>query len=266
MKERIGSAQILRLLKSQYPRECGRTAPFAFWKMRAIIEGGEGYFLPEHGCHYLIYRNHLMYYASPDGACHIPPEELNRLDAISLPASMYDAVSDGLDGFEAHYGWGLRYDLGYVPPAAPSGWEAVDFDFGCEGDYALAAQIISGGEGDWMTAARVRRMAGFEAFDPSLWFFVREAGGRRVAVAISAYSPEVAETDLDWIFVLPGFQGRGTGRFLLREVIRRCAHKSDLIRVGGTEEFYRRCGFVNDVRWVWAAKPGYRFTCERIQP
>ena len=118
-----------------------------------------------------------------------------------------------------------------------------------------------------MTSSRVKRMVSFSAFDPSLWFFVQDAeSGKNVAVSISAYSPEVRETDLDWIFVLPEYQGKGAGRFLINETIRRCRDKSDIIRVGGTVEFYRRCGFVDDTLWVWATKPGYNFTCESIQP
>jgi GNAT superfamily N-acetyltransferase len=176
-------------------------------------------------------------------------------------------VRHELSGFQVNKGWTLRYDFSYQPPAADfSAYEAADFDFGDEAHYAIAAEIIAG-EGGWMTASRVRRMTTFSAFDPTLWFFVRDrADGALVAVSISAYAPEVRETDLDWIFVRPDRQGRGAGRFLIRETIRRCGEKSDLIRVGGTEEFYRRCGFFDDALWVWAVKPGYAFRCPNIQP
>ncbi|NLG25762.1 MAG: GNAT family N-acetyltransferase [Clostridiales bacterium] len=265
MRRAIGGGELLALLAGLYPTRQGAATPFAFWKMRALIEGGRGYYLPSSGSYYLIYHDHLICHFSPDGACHIPPGELNALGAISLPASAFDPIAGRLDGFEVHYGWNLRYDFGHRP-AAVAGCSAVDFDFSSEGDYALAARIIAG-DGGWMTAKRVARMAAFEAFDPALWFFVRDdATGRRVAVAISAYSPEVRETDLDWIFVLPEWQGRGVGRFPIGEVIGRCRERSDVVRVGGAVGFYRRCGFVNDALWVWAVKPGYEFHCPRIQP
>ena len=271
MRQRISSAILLELLRRQYPAHCSESAPFAFWKMKALIQGGDAYCIPGPGCHYLIRDNHLLYYYAPDGRCHIPPGELNAFSAISLPARIYDHIKDGLAGFEANYGWGLRYNPAHRPVETDfSAYEAVDFDFGSETHYDRAAKIITqdeNGGGQWMNAAHVRRMTAFSAFAPSLWFFVRDkASGKLIAISISAYSPEVRETDLDWIFVLPEYQGKGAGRFLIQETIRRCRDQSDVIRVGGTVDFYRKCGFVNDVLWVWAVKPGYRFTCESIQP
>jgi len=271
MKQKIDPSRLIGELKRQYPDRCSVTAPFAYWKMKALMEDGDAYAFPEYDCRYLIRRGHLLYYDSPDDLCHIPAEELNALEAISLPASVFEGIKDSLTGFTVHEYWGLRYDFSAEPPPADTRrYEAAPFRFQDEGDYALAAQIISGGEGGspaWMTAEKVRRMAAFPAFDPTLWFFMCDrASQSRVAVSISAYSPEVKETDLDWIYVLPAFQGKGVGRYLLYETVRRCAGKSDVIRVGGTVEFYRKCGFVNDAQWVWAVKPGYRLVCESIQP
>lgn len=258
---------IEELLKRQYPDACTKNAPLAFWKMRALIRDGEAYELPEHDCHYMVQNRHLLYYSAPDGKCHLSVDELNALNAISLPVSVFDQVREKLNDFQIGEGWILRYDFSYEQPKPDaSAWEALDFDFGDDAHYRAAAAIIAG-DGGWMTATRVRRMTAFSAFDPSLWFFVRDkSDGTLAAVSISAYSPEVRETDLDWIFVRPDRQGMGAGRFLIGETVRRCAEKSDLIRVGGTEEFYRHCGFVGDTRWVWAVKPGYAFRCPEIQP
>jgi GNAT superfamily N-acetyltransferase len=255
------------LLKGQYPDACTRTAPFAFWKMRALIRDAQAYALPDFDCHYMVRDGHLLYYSAPDGKCHLSVDELNPLNAISLPMEVFDQVRDKLRGFDVREGWILRYDFSDAPPARDfARWEAVDFDFSDAALYEAAARIIDP-DGGWMTASGVRHMTAFSAFDPSLWFFVRDrSDGALAAVSISAYSPEVRETDLDWIFVRPDRQGKGAGRFLIGETVKRCAGKSDLIRVGGTEEFYRHCGFFNDVRWVWATKPGYDFRCPEIQP
>lgn len=270
MKKRIDSATLEKYLKSLYPRECTKSAPFAFWKMQALIRDGETYYLPQYDCLYMIRDKHLLLYSSPDGICHIDPDELNLLDGISLPASLYDKVKDNLHGFDAHYGWCLTYDMEYRELQGNyMRYSAADFDFNNEAHYETAAKIICGGDAGnmWMTPQNVKRMTSFSAFDPSLWFFVYDNEScDNVAVSISAYSPEVRETDLDWIFVLPEHQGKGAGRFLITETIQRCRDKSDIIRVGGTEEFYRRCGFSNDTLWVWAVKPGYSFTCRAIQP
>jgi Predicted acetyltransferase len=257
--------KIKQLLRDSYPKDCTKIAPFALWKMDAIIDGGEAYYLSEYDCCYVIYNNHLLFYSSPDDMCHIPISELNKLDAISLPDHLFNQMKDELHGFNVDFGWLLTYDFNYIPPLIPDNrYSAVDFDFTNEGDYQCAANIIGS---SWISAEQVRRMTEFTAFDPSLWFFVYDnKSDKKIAISISTYSPEVRETLLDWIFVLPDYQGKGAGRFLINETIARCKEKSDLICVGGTVEFYRRCGFVDNTLWVWATKPDYDFICEAIQP
>lgn len=264
---RIDARTVEDMLKGQYPDICTKTAPFAFWKMRALIRDAEAYHLPEYDCYYMVRKRHLLYYSAPDGKCHLSADELNGLAAVSLPADIFNQVRDELHGFQVREGWTLRYDFSDRPPIPDSSaYEAVDFDFANGAHFEIAARIIDP-DGGFLTADRVRHMTAFSAFDPSLWFFVRDrSDGALAAVSISAYSPAVRETDLDWIFVRPDRQGRGAGRFLLGETIKRCAAKSDLVRVGGTEEFYRRCGFRNDALWVWAVRPGYGFSCPEIQP
>ena len=54
--------------------------------------------------------------------------------------------------------------------------------------------------------------------------------------------------------------------FLIEQTIERCKDKSNDICVGGTVEFYRKCGFYDYELWVWAAKDGYQFSAPIIQP
>lgn len=239
----------------------------AYWKMKHLIEDGETYYLPEHNCYYLIRDKHLLVYHSPDQELHISIEELNSLDCISLPADMFDKIKDKLVGFHENRAWGLRYDFCYEPPKQQSTrYEAVNFDFQNTDQYKKAAEIINGGS-DWLTEKNIEKMTGYSAFDPSLWFFVKDTASRElVAISISAYDGEVRQTDLDWIYVSPPYQGKGAGRFLIEETIRRCKDKSDDICVGGTVEFYRRCGFYDYEQWVWASKEGYQLNAPKIQP
>ena len=110
-------------------------------------------------------------------------------------------------------------------------------------------------------------MTGYSAFDPSLWFFVRDKESQElIAISISEYNNDVKQTDLDWISVSPKYQGKGAGRYLIEKTIERCIHKSDDICVGGTAAFYRKCGFYDYEQWVWARKEGYRFVAPMIQP
>ena len=226
---------------------------------------GENFHLPEYDCWYMMRDNHLLVYYSPGNKMHIPVDELNALDCISLPAALFDSVREHLSGFKASYDWSLIYDFNYQPNGNKSAlYEAVDFDFSFQQHYEKAAEIIGGG---WFTANNVKKMTAYPVFDPSLWFFVKDKTTQDLAaIGISAYDAEVCQTDLDWIFVAPEYQGKGCGRFLIEETIRRCSSKSTNIRVGGEVGFYRKCGFINSELWAWAPKEGYKFKAAGIQP
>ena len=264
---KISTVSFLEKYKQLFIANTPGVELFAFWKMKYLIETGETFYLPEYDCYYMIRDNHLLVYYSPDGKMHLPLDELNGLDCISLPASTYDTVKADLEGFDAKYDWNLRYDFGYKPIKNNNNrYCAAEFDFNDENHYKKAAELINGGSG-WLNENNIRKMTKYPSFDPSLWFFIKDkTADDPAAISISAYDAEVRQTDLDWIFVAPEYQGKGCGRFLIEETIRRCKHKSDNIRVGGTVEFYRKCGFVNYELWVWAPKKGYRFKAEGIQP
>ena len=264
---KISSAEFLAKYQQLFLSGTPGLGAFAYWKMRWLIENGECFYLPEHDCFYVIRDKHLLVYHSPDGQMHLSEQALNQLDCITLPAALYDAVKDSLTGFEASYGWRLRYDFGYQPSQADeSAYEAVDFDFTTPEHYVRAAEII-GGEGGWFMADNVRKMTTYPTFDPGLWFFVKDKATQALsAVSISTYEPQVRQTDLDWIFVAPQYHAKGCGRFLIEETIRRCRDKSDDICVAGEEAFYRKCGFVDHGLWVWAPKDGYQFHAPGMQP
>jgi predicted N-acetyltransferase YhbS len=84
-----------------------------------------------------------------------------------------------------------------------------------------------------------------------LWLWVTSrASGEAVGLGISTYQASIRECYLDWIQVLPEYQGQGLGRLLVSETIKRASGKSDIIRVtGGADDFYRRCGFSGTESW-----------------
>ena len=265
---RISTVEFLEKYKQLFLAHTQGIELFAYWKMKWLIENGETYYIPEHDCYYMIRNNHLLIYYSPDNQLHLSTQELNRLDCISLPAAMYDTVKANLAGFNHSYGWRLRYNFNHHPNEYISTqYEAVDFDFSDSTHYTKAAEIIGGGNNNWFNDNNVKKMTSYVAFDPALWFFVRDKSTMNLAaISISAYDTEVKQTDLDWIYVGSEYQGKGCGRFLIEETIRRCKDKSENICVGGTVEFYRKCGFVDYELWVWAPKDGYQFKAVGIQP
>ena len=251
--------KVKQLLHERYSIDGIKIAPFSLPKMNKLIDSGETYYMSEYDCYYVIDNNYLVLYLSPDNICHIPTDVLNQLGAISLPEYLFDQMKDDLIGFDIESGWLLTYDFGYIPPPiTDNSYTAVDFDFGSEADYQCAADILGGGKSSWLTADGIREITESPAFDPSLWFFVCE-NDEKIAVNISSYVKEIRETILNWVAALPDYQGKGAGRFLVNELITRCKEKSDVICVGGTVEFYRRCGFVDNTLWYRASKPDYEF-------
>ena len=263
----ISREAFLKKYRELYLAKTPYIATLAYWKMKHLIESGETYYLPEYDCYYMIRDNHLLIYYSPDNVTHISTDELNRLDAISLPANAFDAFKSQLVGFRESRGWNLRYNFDYQPlNHGISLYRTVDFDFAKQEHYEKAADLINQG-GNWLNAENIKRMTKYSAFDESLWFFVEDKMSKElIALSISEYNEEIKQTDLDWIYVAPSHHGKGAGRFLIEQTIERCKGKSDDICVGGTVEFYRKCGFYDYELWVWATKDGYRFSAPMIQP
>jgi GNAT superfamily N-acetyltransferase len=81
------------------------------------------------------------------------------------------------------------------------------------------------------------------------------ASKEAVAMVISTYLASIRECYLDWIQVLPAYQGRGLGRLLVSETIKRAIGKSDIICVTGmVDDFYRKCGFAGTESWYIISK------------
>jgi len=255
----------------------GYSGALAFWKLEKLCDDAEAFYLPEYGCYYVIRNKHLLIYYSPDALCHIPIEELNSLDCISMKAEMFDTIKHKLPGFNVNYGENLHYDKNYVPPAFSSDmFSIVEFNFSNEEHYEIAAKCINGLEeftdtaGNFTDAHIKRIKANYiscSVFAPELWFLIQDKQTKKlVGSAISTYQKCVKETLLDWIYILPQYQGKGAGRFMMQEIIRRSIGRSDIIQVGGTVEFYKKCGFYTKKVDVWAPKPGYSFHAPSICP
>lgn len=251
-----------------YACEKSRDHAFAFWKLCALAREGETWYLPEAGFCYAVYRGLLFACISSDGSCPLPAEELNRFECIHMRGEMFGAIRDKLRGFDPSYGYKLHYDFSHV--AGYSGlesWEASAFDFSNQQHFVQASRIISQQDEGWMKPDNILKIMREPVFDPCLWFFARDrASGEVVGIAISTYDPGLRETDLEWVYVLPGHQGKGAGRFLVEETMRRSLVRSKDIRVGGTNEFYKKCGFVEKEQTVWAPRKGYSLIAPCIQP
>lgn len=128
----------------------------------------------------------------------------------------------------------------------------ADFDFAREQDCVVAAEMLNRCyETQHHSPAEVAEWCELPVFDESLWLWVKSRASKEaLGLGISTYQACIRECYLDWIQVLPEYQGRGLGRLLVSETIKRAIGKSDIIRVTGmVDDFYRRCGFVGNESW-----------------
>lgn len=239
---------------------------FALWKVMALVEESQCFAAPG-GDAYAVRGGVLVSHISPAGGCNIPGHVLQGLECFHLTARAYESIRHGAEGFCCDSYAILGYDFAYKPPSLGGGEYSVrQFDFSCGQDYALAAQLINQG-GSWLGPQNVRNIAAQPAFAPDLWLFVQSPGHPApIAVGIASHNPQVGETDLDYIYVDPAFHGRQAGRRLVGEIISRAAPRSQVIRVGGTVEFYKQCGFEEKQLWVCGRKPGFVFRAPCVQP
>lgn len=96
-------------------------------------------------------------------------------------------------------------------------------------------------------------------FDPSLWIWIMDKQRNApAALGIAEIDRNVPEGSLEWIQVLPEYQGKGLGKVLVLELLHRLKARADFTTVSGEvdnvtnpERLYRSCGFTGqDVWWL----------------
>lgn len=130
-------------------------------------------------------------------------------------------------------------------PASPVQANAIaDFIMRCGGEPAAPVEAIY----HWGNAS---------AYYPEGWLWAL-ADDRPAALGILEFDPQAGEASLEWMQVHPDDRGRGLGRALTGELLRRAAGRAAFTTVAGRVEdrdnpggFYRRCGFTGaDVWWL----------------
>lgn len=97
------------------------------------------------------------------------------------------------------------------------------------------------------------------AFEQSLWIWIIDrSSDAPAALGIAELDGSVPEGSLEWIQVLPEYQGRGLGKALALELLQRLRGRANFTTVSGEvdnvanpERLYRSCGFTGrDVWWL----------------
>ncbi|MBG0786830.1 MAG: GNAT family N-acetyltransferase [Anaerolineaceae bacterium] len=131
-----------------------------------------------------------------------------------------------------------------------------------ENDLEAIAEVIRACyPGSTMTASAVRSWLDHPVYDPSLWVWVMDVEtGRRAGLGIAEMDTELGEASIEWVQVHPDEQGKGLGKAVVAEILRRVADQAAFTTVSGREDnlthperLYRRCGFTgSDVWWLLA--------------
>ena len=101
-------------------------------------------------------------------------------------------------------------------------------------------------------------------FDPNLWIWViDDEKGTPAGLGIAEFDPTIREGSLEWIQVLPEYRGKGIGKSIVLELLRRLQGRAAFTTVSGEvnnktkpEILYRRCGFQGDDVWWLLIKNG----------
>ncbi|MDW7662751.1 MAG: GNAT family N-acetyltransferase [Bacillota bacterium] len=97
----------------------------------------------------------------------------------------------------------------------------------------------------------------YDVFEEDLWIWIIEKETNSpIALGIAELDYSVPEGSLEWIQVLPGYQGKGLGKILVLELLKRMHGKVDCVTVSGEvdnetnpERLYKSCGFSGDDIW-----------------
>ena len=146
----------------------------------------------------------------------------------------------------------LLHRLEEVPrPVLPAGFELGGGDFA-----AFAAHIGACYDKEGVTAEELAACALRPVYDPSLWIAVRNSADRRiVASGVADLDARIGEGIPEWIQVSPDCRGRGLGRFVVCELLRRMRGRASFATVSGRLNnpgalaLYLSCGFEEPVIW-----------------
>lgn len=94
-------------------------------------------------------------------------------------------------------------------------------------------------------------------FDNNLWVYIKEIQNNKIAaLGIAELDKELKEGMLEWIQVLPYYQGKGLGQAIVNELLNRMREKAIFVTVSGEvdnqtnpEALYRKCGFTGNDVW-----------------
>lgn len=249
-------------LLSIYTKHPCRTLPNAFWKTAARLEQSHVTItidtFGELSSLVIWEDERLMAFWCADPADHpLTEEEIARVPfalvhAAALPVFAQRNFARRQPYFRlvhlgsAHaYPCPAGYAIELVSPETDLD-EVVGLLSACYPGFNISPEIVQA----WLS---------HPVYDPELWLWVvdLERGGK-AGLGIAERDPLVGEASLEWIQVLPAYRGRGLGKAIVTELVRRTSAEVKFTTVAGEamnahqpEKLYRQCGFTGkDVWWL----------------
>ena len=196
-----------------------------------------------------------QYLANPCKASSIP---YRKAKSITIPEGMKILHQEEFNDAENRHFvdepyFRLIHNLkGLAEPVLPQGYSLCTATLS---EYA--AHINSCYEGIGITEEELRSYTLRAVYDAALWLAVKdERTGNIVATGIAELDREIGEGVLEWIQVSHGHRGKGLGRYIVLELLRRMKDKVDFATVSGQcnnatnpEKLYRKCGFTGNDVW-----------------
>ena len=121
----------------------------------------------------------------------------------------------------------------------------------------MAEHINSCYEEEGISEAELANYRMSPVYDETLWLCIKEKESDKIAAsAIGEFDRKTGEGILDWIQVTEGFRGRGLGKYIVSELLRRLKGKADFVTVSGRtgnrtnpRALYKACGFGEEIIW-----------------
>lgn len=162
----------------------------------------------------------------------------------------------------SHFDSSYRLICRQQPPATPglpTGFRLAGVVNSPDEVEAMAAHIAQNDDVHNLTA--FQDWLNSPVFASDLWLWViDETADEPVGLGIGDLDPAHSEASILWLQVLPEHQGKGIGRAIVHELLRRMADRAVFTTVSGPVEdrdnpgaFFRRCGFTGDDVW-WHLK------------
>ncbi len=195
------------------------------------------------------------YLANPCRAASIPHWKAIRTQIPENMRIVHDEVfsEDLLDGYIDEPYFRLKHDL--IDLATPQLTEGFAV---CKATYKEYAEHICSCYADiGISETELQAYTQRKVYCSNLWLAVCDkTTGKIVATGIAELDHEIHEGVLEWIQVSPGYRGRGLGKFLVLELLRRMKPMADFATVSGKcnnptspELLYRKCGFTGHDVW-----------------